>query len=126
MTVVKKINPSTREYEDVLLVIEESRGWVTLSDVATISAVSRAKCQVLLIQLVHSGKVFTKGVGTKAVYANHRIVSREKKAPIMNTEFRIAKALFEVHPELLSGKGLRPYIAKPYQTQALAMISRRP
>lgn len=120
-----KLKPSHGDVQDVLMVVEDSRNWATLSDISTMSAVSRAKCQIVLAQLVQRGKIYAKGEGSKVIYGNRHVFLREQKAPVPDTEFRYAKPLFEVHPELLSGKGLRPYIAKPFQAQSLAMISRR-
>lgn len=125
MAALKNSNPSMGDYKDMLIVIEESRTWLSVSEISNISAVSRAKCQILLAQLIESGKVFSKGEGAKLMYANRQVILREKKPVTMDTEFRYAKALFEVHPELLSGRARQPYVAKPYQAQALAMISRR-
>lgn len=116
--------PSPTESGDVLSVVQDSRNWMTLGEVASISDVSRAKCHILLKQFVSSRKISAKEMPSGISYASNLVAMREKKAPPMFTEFRMAKALFQVYPQLLRGKSLPPLVTKPSQAQSLAMLAR--
>lgn len=131
----KAKNISTRinltYYEAVLSVVQDSRSWMELRQIASLSGVSMAKCRALLAHMVPK-KLITSTLKTSArhpdgieMYAKLCMAKCQAEHRQGENGFEIAKSRFELWPELMDGRTHRVYAAKPNQLHSLAMLSRR-
>lgn len=60
MAALKNSNPSMGDYKDVLIVIEESRSWLSVSEISSISAVSQQSARFFSLSLLRAEKYLAK------------------------------------------------------------------
>lgn len=129
----KKINPNLdiERFDAVSQVVQESRSWIELKQIVSLSGVSLTQCKVILSKLIACGEVGTKvkqsihSAHPILAYAKRSVVEAEERQRSANSAFKLAKSRFELWPELMDGKTHRVYNATPNQLPPLAMLSRK-
>lgn len=115
----------SESYELVLMVIEDMREWIGVTQIAKISGVSPKKTKALLEEMMQNQVVFVKTVGNKILFGKKSLAARDAAlAKLPDTEFKKAKSVFECWPHLLKGEARKAYRAFPNPLPALAMLSR--
>lgn len=118
-------------FDAVSHVVQDSRTWMDLKQIVSLSGVSLTHCKVILSKLIECGEVSTKTKQSTSsphaihLYAKKSIGIAEERQQSANSVFKYAKSRFELRPELLDGKTHQIYAAKPNQLHSLAMLSRR-
>ena len=114
----------------LLQVINDSRSWLNLKQIATMGDIPISKCKPIIAQLVAKGVVvkkvqtsrqFPEGV---TLYAKKSLALKEAEQLKNPSDFKCAKSFFQCHPELLEGKTEPTYSARPSPLQSLAMLAR--
>lgn len=126
------VTPEAARFDAVSQVIEDSRSWIELRHIVSLSGVSLKHCREILAKLVASGIVGIKpNQGQKIAmgeiaYGKRSLVERDARLRESASEFRISKSIFALKPDLLNHGGQHPtYQAKPNQSMTLAMLTRR-
>lgn len=130
---MKAADKKTSEIRNAILeVIQDARSWMDIKQIALLSDVSLGKCRILLPQLVAQECIGVKHQSSLrspdgvTMYAKISIAKREDAQRSDQGEFKCAKSRFTCWPQLLEGKGGRPYIATQNQAKSLAMLARKP
>ena len=127
----KSISSELERFDAVSQVVDDSRSWIELKDIVSLSGVSCKFCKEILGGMVASGLVGLKPnqdpklpMGQIA-YGKRSIVERDAKQRENASEFKLSKSIFALKPELLQGGTYQAYEAKSNQAMSLAMLSRR-
>lgn len=117
-------------HENVSLTLEESRSWMDIKTIVTVSGVHINFCKHILQQLVDEGIIgqrvqpsVNNRVGT-TLYAKTSLVKKYEAQQKAGTEFKDAKSRFQSIPHLRDGIQPKAYISKKNQHASLAMLSR--
>ena len=122
----------SQHYDVILQVIQDARSWLAIKQISLLSNISLGKCRLILPQLEAQGLIGVKHQSSLrtpdgvVMYAKISIATREVTQRNNPSDFKCAKSRFTCWPQLLEGKGGRPYIAAPNQAKSLAMLSRKP
>ena len=122
----------SQHYDVILQVIQDARSWLAIKQISLLSNISLGKCRLILPQLEAQGLIGVKHQSSLrtpdgvVMYAKISIATREVTQRNNPSDFKCAKSRFTCWPQLLEGKGGRPYIAAPTQAKSLAMLSRKP
>lgn len=125
------VEPEVERFDSVSQVIEDSRTWIELKHIISLSGVSLKHCREILNRLVASGAVSIKPnqdqklPAGEVTYGKRRVAERDAKQRENTSEFKFSKSIFALKPELLHGGPHRAYEAKPSQAMSLAMLTRR-
>lgn len=125
------IESEVERFDAVSQVIEDSRSWIELKHIVSLSGVSYKHCREILQRLIDSEIVGIKPNQDRKItageiaYGKRSVVERDAKQRESTSEFKFPKSIFALKPDLLQGKAYRAYEAKPNQAMPLAMLSRR-
>jgi len=125
------VEPEVERFDAVSQVIQESRSWIELKQIVSLSGVSLTHCKAILAKLISCGfvgakvKQSTHSAHPVMIYAKQSVVEAEERQRSANSAFKHAKSRFQLWPELMDGKAYRPYTASPNALVPLAMLSRQ-